>query len=39
VCAIDADFILDERNRFARVAAQLPAGIELRRAAPADIQP
>lgn len=39
VCAIDADFILDERNRFARVAAQLPAGIELRRAAPADIRP
>src|SRR6185312_14533442 len=31
VCAIDADFILDERNRFARVTAQLPPGIELRR--------
>lgn len=26
VCAIDADSILDERNRFARVAARLPAG-------------
>ena len=39
VCAIDADFILDERNRFARVTAQLPAGIELRRAPPADIRP
>lgn len=32
VCAIDADSILDERNRYARVAEQLPAGIELRRA-------
>lgn len=31
VCAIDADFILEERNRFARVAAQLPEGVELRR--------
>ena len=31
VCAIDADSILDERRRFARVAEQLPAGIELRR--------
>ena len=31
VCAIDADSILDERNRYARVAAQLPPGIELRR--------
>ena len=30
VCAIDADSILDERRRFGRVAAQLPAGIELR---------
>ena len=29
VCAIDADSMLDERRRFARVAAQLPAGIEL----------
>ncbi len=32
VCAIDADSILEERNRYARIAAQLPAGIELRRA-------
>jgi len=31
VCAIDADSILDERTRFARVVAQLPAGIELSR--------
>ncbi len=31
VCAIDADSILDERNRYARVVAQLPAGTELRR--------
>ena len=31
VCAIDADSILDERGRYARVVAQLPAGIELRR--------
>jgi hypothetical protein len=31
VCAIDADSILDERNRFARVVAELPDGIELRR--------
>lgn len=30
VCAIDADSILDERNRYARVVAQLPAGIALR---------
>jgi hypothetical protein len=30
VCAIDADSILDERKRFARIVAQLPAGIELR---------
>lgn len=30
VCAIDADSILDERTRYARVLAQLPAGIELR---------
>jgi hypothetical protein len=36
VCAIDADSILDERNRYARVAAQLPAGIELRRSPVAD---
>jgi len=31
VCAIDADFILEERNRFARVVAHLPEGVELRR--------
>lgn len=30
VCAIDADSILDERNRFGRLAALLPSGIELR---------
>jgi hypothetical protein len=30
VCAIDADSMLDERSRYARVSAQLPAGIELR---------
>jgi hypothetical protein len=36
VCAIDADSILDERNRFGRVAAELPAGIELRRTPPPD---
>lgn len=36
VCAIDADSILDERNRYARVAAQLPAGVELRRSAAGD---
>lgn len=30
VCAIDADSILDERRRFGRIAAQLPAGIALR---------
>lgn len=34
VCAIDADSILDERNRYARVLAQAPAGIELRRRPP-----
>jgi hypothetical protein len=34
VCAIDADSILDERNRFGRVTAQLPAGTELRRRPP-----
>lgn len=32
VCAIDADSILDERRRYARVVAQLPAAMELRRA-------
>ena len=31
VYAIDADSILDERKRYARVAAQVPAGTELRR--------
>jgi hypothetical protein len=36
VCAIDADSILDERNRFRRVAAELPAGMELRRTPPSD---
>ena len=35
VCAIDADSILDERGRYTRVVAQLPAGIELRRTSPA----
>jgi hypothetical protein len=39
VCAIDADFILDERNRFARVTAQLPPGIELRRPPSAALRP
>lgn len=36
VCAIDADSMLDERRRYARVAAQLPPGMELRRAPSAD---
>jgi hypothetical protein len=36
ICAIDADSILDQRNRYARVVAQLPAGVELRRTPPAD---
>lgn len=36
VGAIDADSILAERNRFGRVAAQLPPGTELRRRPPAD---
>ena len=31
VYAIDADSILDERKRYARVATQSPAGTELRR--------
>lgn len=31
VCAIDADSMLDERRRYERIAAQLPAGIALRR--------
>lgn len=36
VYAIDADSVLDERNRFGRIAAHLPAGIDLRRTPPAD---
>lgn len=36
VCAIDADSILEERKRFARVVAQAPAGIELRQTPPTD---
>ncbi|HEV7136534.1 MAG TPA: hypothetical protein VGN43_07860 [Steroidobacteraceae bacterium] len=39
ISAIDADSILDERNRYARVLAQLPAGIELRAMPPADRPP
>jgi hypothetical protein len=39
VCAIDADSILDERNRFGRIAAQLPPGTELRRRPPCDTRP
>jgi hypothetical protein len=35
VCAIDADSMLEERNRYGQVAAHLPAGVELRRAPPA----
>jgi hypothetical protein len=35
ICAIDADSMLEERNRYARVAARLPAGLELRRTAAA----
>ncbi|HET9105758.1 MAG TPA: hypothetical protein VFN79_01060 [Steroidobacteraceae bacterium] len=35
VCAIDADSILEERNRYAQVTRHLPAGIELRQAPPA----
>lgn len=34
VCAIDADSMLDERKRFERVVAQLPAGVQLRHPAP-----
>jgi len=34
VCAIDADSMLDERNRYAQVVAQLPPGIELQRTSP-----
>lgn len=34
VSAIDADSILEERKRYARLAAELPAGIGLRRTAP-----
>jgi len=36
VCGIDADSILDERNRFGRVAAQLPPGTALRRRPPSE---
>jgi len=39
VCAIDADSILDERKRFARIVAQLPAGIELRGMPATDTRP
>jgi hypothetical protein len=39
VCAIDADSIFDERNRYARVVAQLPAGMELRRAPASETRP
>lgn len=35
VCAIDADSMLEERHRYARVTRHLPAGIELRRTPPA----
>lgn len=31
VCAIDADSILEERNRYARVASRVPAGVTLER--------
>jgi hypothetical protein len=36
VSAIDADSMLDERKGYARVIAQLPAGIPLQRPSPAD---
>ena len=39
MCAIDADSILDERRRFARVTAELPAGLELRPAPAASASP
>lgn len=39
VCAIDADSIFDERNRYARVVAQLPAGMELRRTPSCETRP
>lgn len=35
IFAIDADSMLDERRRYARIVAQLPSGIELRRYPPA----
>lgn len=38
VSAIDADSMLEERKRYARVVAQLPPGMELRRI-PADAGP
>lgn len=34
ISAIDADSMLDERTRYARVAAHLPAGIELQGKSP-----
>lgn len=34
ISAIDADSMLDERTRYARVVAHLPAGIELQRKSP-----
>lgn len=34
VCAIDADSILNERNRYARVVALLPPGIALHQGSP-----
>jgi hypothetical protein len=39
VCAIDADSIFDERNRYARVVAELPAGMALRQAPAPATQP
>ncbi len=36
IFAIDADSMLEERHRYARIVAQLPAGIELRRKPPAN---
>ena len=36
VCAIDADSMLDERNRYALAVAHLPAGREVRRMPPSE---
>jgi len=36
VCAIDADSIFDERRRYERVVAQVPAGVELHGTPPAN---